>query len=71
MVSYISQIILEDIDHVGMILRYSTGSLILFEATGTGVTLTEWSDFIEHKWHLLYDKIVYRKLHCERPVEML
>ena len=60
------------LDHVGLLLRYSTGTVILFEATGdTGVTLTDWHDFIDFKWHRLYEKIVYRKLYCERPAEML
>jgi hypothetical protein len=55
-----------------MILRYSSGKLVLFEAIGgTGVTLTDWNDFIEFKWHLSYKKIVYRKLHCKRNPEML
>ena len=55
-----------------MILRYASGKLVLFEAIGgTGVTLTEWNDFIEFKWHLVYKKIVYRKLHCKRTPEML
>lgn len=60
------------IDHVGLLLRYSSGHLILFEATGdNGVILTEWNDFYDYKWYLLYDKIVYRKLHCERSNEMV
>jgi hypothetical protein len=46
--------------------------VILFEATGdTGVTLTDWHDFIDFKWDKLYHKIVFRKLYCERPPEML
>jgi hypothetical protein len=36
-----------------------------------GVTITDWEDFISNKWSLLYDKIVYRKLYCERPLEIL
>jgi hypothetical protein len=59
-------------DHVGILLRYASGKLVLFEAIGgTGVTLTEWNDFIEFKWHAIYKKIVYRKLHCKRTPEML
>lgn len=51
------------LDHVGILLRYSSGSLVVFEALGeTGVTLTDWSDFIDYKWTQLYDKIIYRKL---------
>lgn len=55
-----------------MVLRYSNGNIVLFESTGeTGVTLTDWNDFLLNKWHLTYDKMVYRKLYCDRPVEML
>lgn len=36
-----------------------------------GVTLTEWKDFLEYKWHLIYTKIVYRKLICKRSLSML
>eukprot|EP00347_Sterkiella_histriomuscorum_P023057 403336117 len=61
-----------DYDHVGLLLRYSQGNVVLFEATGeTGVTLTDWHDFLYNDWHLLYDKIVYRKLHWERPSNLL
>jgi len=57
---------------VGILLRYSSGHLIVFEAIGeTGVTLTDWTDFIDNKWHSLYDKIVYRKLYCEEAQNML
>ena len=55
-----------------MLLRYASGKVVLFEAIGgTGVTLTDWNDFIENKWHLAYKKIVYRKLIVRRTPEML
>jgi hypothetical protein len=54
------------------LLRYSSGHLVVFEAIGeTGVTLTDWADFIDYKWHLHYEKIVYRKLYCERTTDLL
>ena len=60
------------IDHVAIILRYASGNIVLFEALGEiGVTLTDWSDFVEHKWHEAYKKIVYRRLICKRTPEML
>lgn len=60
------------IDHVALILRYSSGNIVLFETTGeTGVILTDWNDFLRYNWHEQYQKIVYRKLYCERPTEML
>jgi hypothetical protein len=59
-------------DHVGMLLRYASGKVVLFEAIGgTGVTLTDWNDFIENNWHQGYKKIVYRKLIVKRTPEML
>ena len=63
---------ISNIDHVAMLLRYASGKIVLFEAIGgTGVTLTDWNDFIENKWHLAYKKIVYRKLIVKRTPEML
>lgn len=60
------------LDHVGMLLRYASGKVVLFEAIGgTGVTLTDWNDFIDNKWHHAYKKIVYRKLIVQRTPEML
>lgn len=60
------------IDHVAIILRYSNGNLVLFEALGgTGVTLTDWKDFIQYRWFDAYKKIVYRKLTVKRTPEML
>jgi len=44
-------------DHVGLILRYSTGEIVLFEATGkTGVGLCRWKTFMRSKWYLLYSR---------------
>lgn len=32
-----------------MVLRYASGKVVLFEAIGgTGVTLTDWNDFVEN-----------------------
>ena len=30
-----------------------------------------WSDFLRYKWHLLYTRLVYRPLDCERTDNML
>ena len=30
-----------------------------------------WSDFLKFKWHLLYSRLVYRPLECERTGNML
>lgn len=55
-----------------MMLRYSSGNIVMFEATGeTGVTLTDWKDFLFYNWNEQYEKIVYRKLFSERPLRMI
>ena len=57
---------------MALLLRYSSGNIVLFEATGeTGVILTNWHDFLTYNWYEQYEKIVYRKLHFERPSELL
>jgi hypothetical protein len=54
------------------VLRYANGNIVLFEALGgTGVTLTDWKDFIDYNWNDAYTKIVFRKLICKRTTEML
>jgi len=59
-------------DHVGLILRYSTGEIVLFEATGReGVGLCRWKTFMRCKWHLLYSKIMYRKLEINRSDDVI
>lgn len=40
--------------------------LVLFESTGQlGVDLLDWSGFMNNKWHNLYSKLVFRKLHYQ------
>lgn len=46
--------------------------LVIFESTGqTGVDLLDWTAFMNHKWHNLYSKLVYRRLHYEITEEEL
>lgn len=60
------------IDHVCIVLRYASGTIVLFEALGgMGVTLTDWKEFVDFKWNVAYKKIVYRKLVYQRTPEML
>lgn len=55
-----------------IVLRYASGNIVLFEALGdTGVTLTDWKDFVDYKWNEGYNKIVFRKLHIGRTLQML
>ncbi len=58
---------------MALILKYKEGRICLFEATGQmGVDVCEWSDFLLHKWHLLYPKLVWRRLNnFERKPELL
>ncbi|OMJ70745.1 hypothetical protein SteCoe_31194 [Stentor coeruleus] len=59
-------------DHVAMLLRWKDGVVGMLEATGqTGVQILLWSDFIRFNWHLLYTRLVYRKLEIKRTDEML
>lgn len=54
-------------DHVAMILKYSSGKIALFEATGAdGVSIVYWDDFIFYQWEKLYSRLMYRKLTFER-----
>lgn len=50
-------------DHVALLFKFGE-KIVLFESTGqTGVDLLDWNQFINNKWHTLYSKLVYRKLH--------
>jgi hypothetical protein len=54
-------------DHVALIIRYGSGELALLESTSLdGVSIVKWQDFIEYRWHLLYQLVVYRHLETER-----
>ena len=59
-------------DHVAMVLCYSSGRIMLLEATQfQGVSLTDWSDFLYNKWQDLYEAIALRSLSFERNDENL
>ena len=59
-------------DHVAMVLCYSSGRIMLLEATQfQGVSLTDWSDFLYNKWQDLYEAIAFRSLIFERNDENL
>ena len=54
-------------DHVAFILKYASGRLALFEATGAdGVSIVFWDDFKFYQWENLYSRLIYRKLDFER-----
>lgn len=59
-------------DHVAMILRWQEGVVGLLETTNkTGVQILLWEDFVSYRWHLLYSRLVFRKLETERTNEMM
>jgi hypothetical protein len=46
-----------------MLFKFSD-KLVVFESTGQlGVDLLDWTAFMNNKWHNLYSKLVYRRLH--------
>ncbi|CAG9333340.1 unnamed protein product [Blepharisma stoltei] len=52
-------------DHVAMLLNIE-GTIMFLEATRLqGVSILEWESFKERNWHLLYNKLVYRKIEPE------
>lgn len=54
-------------DHVALLLRYNNNELVLLESTGVlGVSLCRWSLFMKNNWHLLYQKLIWRKQHFKR-----
>ncbi|CAG9315016.1 unnamed protein product [Blepharisma stoltei] len=54
-------------DHVALIINLK-GTIMILEATRVlGVNVLVWDEFIDKNWHLLYSKIVYRKLSVENP----
>ena len=56
-----------DYDHVAMLLRYSNGKLVMFEATGmSGVAVLDFDVFLRNNWFKFYHKISFRKVKFRR-----
>ncbi|KAL4430444.1 hypothetical protein ABPG74_013294 [Tetrahymena malaccensis] len=54
-------------DHVGMILKYKCGKIVLFESnTKNGVNLTPWEQISASDWSNKFVKIAYRKLNYKK-----
>eukprot|EP00927_Polykrikos_kofoidii_P066166 TRINITY_DN61814_c0_g1_i1.p1 TRINITY_DN61814_c0_g1~~TRINITY_DN61814_c0_g1_i1.p1 ORF type:complete len:574 (-),score=90.84 TRINITY_DN61814_c0_g1_i1:89-1810(-) len=54
-------------DHVGMVIRLSSGGIGILEATGgEGVGVTLWNNFLKNGWHLLYPTLALRRVRCDR-----
>ena len=59
-------------DHIALIMCFSSGKVILLEATEKdGVACIEWDYFIKMNWHLLYSRLVYRSLETMRTEDMI
>ena len=59
-------------DHVAMLLRWNNNVVGILEATSnTGVQVLLWEDFMRNNWHLLYSRLVFRKLDIHRTDEAL
>lgn len=67
-------------DHAALLLRFASGSLYIFEATGCyGVGLCSWGkpwfnsidSIIKNRWFELYEKIVVRRLEIDRDRDFL
>ena len=73
LVSKIQRIITKsEYDHVDFILKYSSGKIGLFEATGVeGVSIVFWDDFRFYQWEKLYTRLVYRRLEFDRSEDAL
>lgn len=60
------------IDHIGLIVRFENGEIFVLESLGkTGVSFYRWTDFIKEKWTSDYERMLYRKLHCNRSKELI
>lgn len=59
-------------DHVAFIIKYVSGKIGILEATtADGVGIVFWNHYLEHDWHTLSERIMYRQLHVERTDEMM
>jgi len=53
-------------------MKFASGEIYLFESLGkTGVAFYRWNDFMRYHWNLDYEQMLYRKLNCVRPREMI
>ena len=67
-----SQKIFDQTDHVAIILRYPGNCLVLLEAVGNhGVILTKWDSMTEPTNNIGFEKVVFRKLRCQRSQSFL
>ena len=58
------------IDHVGIFLKDLAGKIYLVEATGNfGVSAVSFSHFVQNEWYKSYEKLIFRKLECDKDDE--
>lgn len=53
-------------DHVGVLVRLGDGNLGILEATGSGVDILPWSEFLENEYQDLYRELALRRVHFKR-----
>lgn len=59
-------------DHCALMVRLSSNSLAVLEATGNyGVGLCSWKQFIENRWYLLYPEMAVRRVQFPREKQRL
>ncbi|EAR84066.2 PH domain protein (macronuclear) [Tetrahymena thermophila SB210] len=59
-------------DHVGMILKYKCGKIVLFESNlKNGVNLTPWEQISASDWSNQFEKIAYRKLNYKKTQKQI
>ena len=57
-------------DHVGIFLKDLQKKIYLVEATGNfGVSAISFQHFVQNEWYKSYEKLVFRKLECEKDDE--
>lgn len=49
-------------DHVALLLKLPPNLAFLEATKESGVSLVLWEEFLEKNWHLLYSRLIYRKL---------
>ena len=55
-----------------MVIKFGSGELYLLESLGKrGVDFYKWTNFSRLRWNCDYQQMIYRRLHCERPPEIM
>ena len=67
-----NNLLIAQLDHVAMILRYQDSRLFLLEATNNeGVGISEWNDETAKDYRSSYSTIIYRPLQYKRTYQLV